>query len=391
MEKKNEIKLFVHIIKINENDYELAGLSEDKHLWYVLPKENQKLEEHKTLLRKPTIKNAISAIRPINGYRKIGIKLDNELEKEYFDEDGNLSFKGFPLEEYKQEDGIKNSDTSNENFLYKRIQELEMKLNMNELKLHEVEKKFILNKFDKKQNSIEWMNQFENECSRHNIINETNKIEVLRFFTDGPSRDWYETNLKKIGLVNWSDWKNSFFTVFVDKGWSTIRKTYNFKYLGGSLVEYALTKERLCLEIERNITVKSRINMMVVGLPIEIQDELDREEITTIDELYIQLKKKDDTFNKKKKEFTNININKDSNKTKLKKDELKKTNNTAGKKPCFICEALGWPNRFHPSNECRNIDTYSTKKKVNLIEAKEDKHSDEAAEFIKIDVDHSLN
>jgi len=30
-----------------------------------------------------------------------------------------------------------------------------------------------------------------------------------------------------------------------------VRKAYNYKYLGGSLVDYILTKERLCLEAEK--------------------------------------------------------------------------------------------------------------------------------------------
>lgn len=83
----------------------------------------------------------------------------------------------------------------------------------------------------------------------------------------------------------------SFLNVFVDKGWFNVRKAYNYKYLGGSLVDYVLTKERLCLESEKNGTVISRINMIVVGLPLEIQDKLDRGIITTMEILFTEIGK----------------------------------------------------------------------------------------------------
>ena len=59
------------------------------------------------------------------------------------------------------------------------------------------------------------------------------------------------------------------------KSWTNIRRAYNYKYLGCSLIDYALKKEKLCLEAENNISIKTRINMIVVGLPIEVQDEID--------------------------------------------------------------------------------------------------------------------
>jgi len=174
--------------------------------------------------------------------------------------------------------------------------------------------------------------------------------------------------LKKIGLVNWPDWKNSFLTVFVDKGWSRIRKAYNYKHFGGSLVDYALTKEKLCLDAESSGTTQSRINMIVVGLPLEVQDELDCEEITSIEKLFVELRKLDDAFSKKKKEVTSKSETTSKSKDKL-EDKRKKPDKQDEKKPCFMCAALGWPNHYHPTSECRNKNVYSTKiKEVNLNE-----------------------
>lgn len=172
-----------------------------------------------------------------------------------------------------------------------------------EIKLHEVERKFILGKFEKKQNATEWLAKFEAECSRNKVSQDFKIIEVLRVFLEGSAKDWYDANFRKIGLINWSEWKTSFMNVFVDKDWSMVRRAYNYKYLGGSLVDYALVKEKLCLVCESSATIQSRINTIVVGLPLEIQDELDREEVIEMDKLYTALRKLDDSYSTKRKDI----------------------------------------------------------------------------------------
>ena len=41
----------------------------------------------------------------------------------------------------------------------------------------------------------------------------------------------------------------------------------------------------MILEIEENMTMTTRINLIVVGLPEDIRDKLDKEEIRTTDRL----------------------------------------------------------------------------------------------------------
>ncbi|KAK4887307.1 hypothetical protein RN001_003578 [Aquatica leii] len=62
--------------------------------------ETKDLKHHTVLSSKKNILNATVAIKNINGYRTIGIKLDDEVKKEYFDEFGNFCYQDFPLEEY---------------------------------------------------------------------------------------------------------------------------------------------------------------------------------------------------------------------------------------------------------------------------------------------------
>lgn len=189
-------KLYAHIIKREDNRFELAGLSEDKILWFILPTEHQDLRKHTILMAKQTIRRAISAIKPVNGYRKVGIKMDEDIKSVYFDEDDNLCFLNIPLEESTTPVSTNLSFDNPEegNILLKRIKELEIRLNKDEIKLHEIERKFVLDKFEKTQNPAEWLARFSTECTRHNVLDDSKIIEVLRFFVEGPSKDWYENN-----------------------------------------------------------------------------------------------------------------------------------------------------------------------------------------------------
>ncbi|ESN91384.1 hypothetical protein HELRODRAFT_165413 [Helobdella robusta] len=166
-----------------------TSISENKKTWYVLPEEKKDLSLHEALSTKRAIINTINSIKPIN---------DNMLEEKIIDN--------------------KHRDESDDNFLDERIKELEAKLRLNDkYKLQDVEKKIFLEKFNKKQNPTEWIEKFENECRRHKILNLTNVIKTLRFFLSGSPEDWYESNLKKIGLTNWSEWRKSFLTIFADR------------------------------------------------------------------------------------------------------------------------------------------------------------------------------
>lgn len=48
------------------------------------PCEYRNLNEHPVLYNKPAIENTILAIRPIIGYRKLMVKLDEHLKKVYW-------------------------------------------------------------------------------------------------------------------------------------------------------------------------------------------------------------------------------------------------------------------------------------------------------------------
>ncbi|XP_025831298.1 uncharacterized protein LOC112904720 [Agrilus planipennis] len=287
--------------------------------------------------------------------------MDDEIRNTYFDDSNNVCFKELPLEEYVPlaPTGSRVVEPSQLE-LEDRIKRLERQLKLNAtpdgIELQQIEKKFVLEKFDRKQNNpTEWLHRFEEECNRNQIITDSLKIQALNFYLIGPAKDWYDTIIRKIGLfASWTSWKDSFLNVFVDKGWSIVKKAFNFKFLGGSLVDYALAKEKLCLDVEPNGSEISRINLIVVGLPSEAQEKLDRELITSLDELYTELRKLEGTFQRKKTENPSRPRLNDTHTAMLNKRLESQPKNESQRKPCSFCASLGFKNRYHSVAEYQN-------------------------------------
>jgi len=383
-------QLYVQVVKRSEDEFIIKRISTDKKIWYLLPEEFQDLTHHKILTSKKIIRNATTVIKNINGFRNITLKIDEHIRREYFDEAQNVCFNEFPLEEEIALVPVSRVIEPRNNELETRIRQLEQELKSNSIKknqsrLKDIENKFILNKFEKKQyDSMSWLSRFEDECHRFQIVSDSDKVQALRFFVIGSAGDWYESNLKKIGLnTPWKCWKDSFLNVFVDKGWTIVRKAFNYKYLGGSLIDFALAKEKLCLEMEPNSTELSRVNQIVFGLPVEAQEKLDREEIITIDMLFSKLRRLEDTFNRKKKDVqTTTKLNTIPNTCERFKSQ--KTIEPQ-RKPCPNCATLGFPNRYHSLNECRNRNLKDQNPRSNIV-----KHCTNKNEFdiLKIDLDN---
>ena len=120
-------------------------------------------------------------------------------------------------------------------------------------------------------------------------MDQAQKVKCLRLFLEGRATDWYQANRIKLPQGDWSELSASFVKVFSEKGWSKIRYAYDCRYLTGSLIEHALKKECLLLEVESKMSLVSRTNLIVLGLPWHVQDKLDRESITDTDDLINKL------------------------------------------------------------------------------------------------------
>lgn len=293
------------------------------------------------------VMTSCNSIAKIGGYRKMTITATECARAKFLDEEGNFRIDDYYLEEYPME--IKTVSTvsgSADVTLVNRIKELETQISsMKEVSLLDVEKKFVVDKFNGKQEAVSWMESFDKECLRYEILNEQKKIEALRFFLEGSALEWYASNYRKLSLSEWEPWKKSFLNVYESENWSSIRIAFGYKFLGGSFVDYAIKKERFLLDADREMHEKFRIYQIVYGLPIETQNRLDRQKIKKVDDLFIELKKLTVPFKKK----IGDELVSDKKSFESKKD--------GGKKPCTICEKLGFKGRFHPVQFCRNKDS----------------------------------
>lgn len=135
----------------------------------------------------------------------------------------------------------------------------------------------------------------------------------------------------------WSEWKKNFCETYGNKGWSLIRYALAFKYKTGSLLDYAIKKEKLLLEIRKTIDTGTLIDIIASGLPDFIADKIDRENLEATEDLFKEVGKLEHLVNRKKTYERKNNPNAEQ------KEKLK---------PCTICEKLGKGARFHPEISC---------------------------------------
>ncbi|KAK9886224.1 hypothetical protein WA026_015743 [Henosepilachna vigintioctopunctata] len=330
---------------------------------YLFPVEHQELKFHEELVTINKIKKICKSIKKCGEFRNISVELPREIANLYLDSDFDPVFKDYYLEEVVE--GI-NKIPENPSLdipeIIRRIVET-LSSNKPQLSFYDITKNFILDNYNGRNDNAElWLENFENECIRFEIAEEK-MFEILRLFLDGNAKDWYTSARIKYGLETpWVIFKDSFRKTFSEKGWSSARLVYNFRHKGGSMVEYALKKERMLLSRDPKMPEAIRIDLIVIGLPIFIQEKLDNE-IQSTEHLISEIRK----FDINVRSSTSIKVENVVSKEKLGNKE--KFHPKSEKKPCEICEKLGSPNRFHKQDDCWNKHRIKT---VNTTELQRD-------------------
>lgn len=321
---------------------------------YVFPYEYQTMDHHPELNKLQIVKRTCACLKKRDNYRNIKITLPEEISPLYLDSDHNFVFKGDPLEEL-QEDEIENPESNAVSNFEKIVNKIQKRTE----NLESATRSFVLEIFKgKSQNAEYWLQSFENECDRHNILSDEKKIEAIRLFLAENGREWFTAaHVKLSSFGTWTSYRKSFLETFSDKGWVNVRMAFAFKFLGGSLLDYALRKEKLLLEVDPHMPVTTRIYLIVIGLPIYIQDRIDRDKIVTTEDLMGNVRKLESLVSKKPQSTIDKNLSANSNR-------MKKT-------PCIICKRMGKPGRFHPTELCRNKIRSNEIKSVNNLEMEE--------------------
>lgn len=310
------------------NMYAITSITDTQNQTFVVPREYQSLHLHKEILKHDIFEKIKKSLQKRHDKRQVWITLTKEMKSIYLDDD-NLQFDGFLLEKLEQGHELPSTEAT----LFKKTE--------NKTRLVT---EFSIEKFSRNTTNVQqWLNTFESECARLQIDTDLQKVEILRLLLDDTCIDWYTSMLIKHTIdSDWSVWKRSLSETFANKGWSPIRYAMNFKYIQGSMLEYALKKERLLLEINKTIDTQTLIYLIATGLPNFVMDRIDRESLKEVNDLFNSIRGLESLTRK------NDTKRNSSTGNKYNKQEIKQTE----KRSCKICENKGKLNRFHPENLC---------------------------------------
>lgn len=69
------------------------------------------------------------------------------------------------------------------------MKNFQLKLKTKDINLTDIEEKFSIEKFNGRQNAKEWIKKFQSECERYSICDNQKRIDLLKLFQDGSSRE----------------------------------------------------------------------------------------------------------------------------------------------------------------------------------------------------------
>lgn len=354
---------------------------EDETDWYKFEDKDQLHTFHKELCEISTMKQALSGMKKVNQIRNTRVTLSNELMKIYLDEEGNFKFGKdllMPADEVSFMNHSQAATDSNilESDYLDYIKKLQLTINeREELKLMDIEKRFSLDKYDGKENARDWIENFEKECRRYGILENRKKIDVLKLYLkDGP-RDWYHTQISNMRNEPFDSWTKEFIDIFGVSSWKTIKEAYTFHYRDGKYLDYGLKKQRKLLETDKDMTVKTMLNLITLGLPYHVQEKLDLNEQNTLSKYFGELSKLCENKKSSSRKF-------EPRKSDFKTD---RTGSSQEREECKICIAANsnWSGRFHPPEKCWNNKKNKDEKESNVLETSED----EVRKFLNIESD----
>lgn len=305
---------------------------------FLIPEELQPAGLHSEIVKTKAYETIRNSLKKRHQTRTIWLSMTDKLRASYIDEDENMIFQDQYLEETTERQQSSTSINTNDpedpivKILKQLVEHQQTNKKQNVKKLIEG---FVLEKYDGKSiPANQWIEMFENECARFNITEDEEKIESIRLFLERSCIDWYSSMMIKLGVqAEWSEWKRNFVETYANKGWAASRYALAFKYQAGSLLEYAIKKERLLLELRKSMDQGTLIDIIAAGLPNFVTDKINKEEIQTTSDLFNEIGRLEHLV-KKTWDFG------------------KKPNVPVKYKPCKICEKLNKGTRFHPESAC---------------------------------------
>lgn len=291
---------------------------------YVLPEAEKFVSTHTELTKTENYKRIKKSLNQRGQEKTIWITCTDEMEKTYFDQDNNIMFNDLYLDQVVETSTVESTQKKE-----------------NQLNLKHIAERFMIERFVcKHSNAKQWLETFEKECRRFEISQDNTMIEILRLFLDKSCLDWHSATLTSLTMeAKWSEWREKFLESFADKGWSAGTYAISYRYKEGSLMEYAMRKEKLLLDMDNDISTKTLVMLIAAGLPGFIRDKIDRENCEDSTRLLHQIRKCENLVSR-------------NNFIKKKEERQDNRKRFEEKKPCTICEKLNRGTRYHPEDTC---------------------------------------
>lgn len=304
----------------------IKTITTDDGMRYDLTSEFGGMENHEAIRKTKTWEKVKISLKKRHDKLNVWFLMTQELEEFYLDEAGNFEVSGQIL------NGRKEQEQS----------ELGEKSDRGEGRnLKNISDKFIIEKFTSKDsNAKQWLETFEKECSRFEIKQDGEKIDVLRLFLDRSVQNWYNSMMiREEDEKIWVIWRRKFIDTFGSRGWQSRAYAHNYKFIEGSLLDYAIKKERLLLEINRHMDMDTLIDRIGFGLPENIRERINRDELKETADLFNEVRKYEGKIEK-------------GNNYKAKESKVDFKRKNEEKKPCRHCEKLNKGIRYHPEEKC---------------------------------------
>lgn len=256
---------------------------------YAFPPSLQGTELHPELMATSAGRLVRKALDARGKYRTVTISVPTDTFFLYADEDRNPVFKEVLLEEWlPPRSPIYTSDGSTSG-APESVAPLPRIEPPKPRSLSSISKDMVLEKFGvKRKNASSWIDIFESECARMDLC-EGRYWEALRLFLEGRALDWFDSCRQTLNKEDWQSWRTSFLHAFADKGWSAVRFALTYRFTSGSLADYAIAKQNMLINVHKLIDEDWKIFQIIVGLPISVQEKLDRAEITSVSTLLRKL------------------------------------------------------------------------------------------------------
>lgn len=244
---------------------------------YSFPDNFKDLAFHEVLMSLPVAKAAKKDLKPRWTRRFFNVTADEKLARLYFDEDDNPIFNQCFLSEYDPSESSVSSRGRKES----TVDTTPTKA------LSSIIKEAVIPKFGGKSsfyNAASWIDLFEKECKRL-LIEDDRFWEVLRLFLEESAEKWYNTRRLTTNSQIWSSWRDSFIDNFGVTTISSVRNAYYFKYVNGSVSDYAQTKLNLLTSLNPMMQELDKIHQVALGLPRHMQDKLNLADVSTLGKL----------------------------------------------------------------------------------------------------------